>query len=72
MSRRHGPPLYGSKYCGNTRTTEVHDLDRETENCLIEEIISSGRALSFHSLEDAQEAGFDKCHHCVGRKEEEN
>jgi hypothetical protein len=67
MPRRHGPPLYGSKYCGNTKTTEVHDLDKETENCLIEEIVISGRALSFHSLKDADEAGYGNCIYCVGQ-----
>ena len=65
MSRRHGPPLYGSKYCGNTKTTEVHDLDNETESCLIEEIVSSGRALSFHSLKEADKAGYNNCHNCI-------
>ncbi|MHC5062105.1 MAG: hypothetical protein ACYTFK_13655 [Planctomycetota bacterium] len=66
MSRRHGPPLYGARYCGNTRTEQVHDVDEEMEECLIEEIISSGRAVSFHSLEDAHELGYNLCEHCIG------
>jgi len=65
MSRRHGPPLYGARYCGNTQNEEVHDLDKEIERCLIDKIISSGRALSFHSLDDAHEAGYKDCECCL-------
>jgi len=64
MSRRHGPPLYGARYCGNTQNEEVHDLDQELEGCLIDEIISSGRALPFHSLNEAHQAGYQECECC--------
>jgi hypothetical protein len=70
MSRRHGPPLYGAKYCGNTQSEEVHDLDKEIEQCLVDEIVSSSRAVCFHSLEEAHEVGFNPCEHCLGESED--
>lgn len=40
MFTPHGR-LYGYRYLGNTSKKEVHDLDKETENCQIQEIIDA-------------------------------
>ena len=64
--RRPGDPLYNKQYCGNTNKKEVHDLDKETTHCQIEEIIDAGHAKPFDSLEDAYRENYDNCHYCLG------
>jgi len=64
--RRNGPPLNGARYCGNTSEKEVHDLDNETTQCQINEIIAAGHAVPFSSLETAHSAGYDNCAYCIG------
>lgn len=66
--RRYGPPLNGAKYCGNGSTDkmEVHDLDNETRNCQIDEIIGAKHAVPFFSLEQARAHGYDNCAYCIG------
>jgi len=64
--RRQGPPLYGSRYCGNKNKKEVHDLDNEKVLCQIDEIIRAGHAVPFNTLPDARQAGYDNCHYCIG------
>lgn len=66
MARRHKLPLCGVRLCGNTATKEVHDLDKETVQCQIDEIVASGNAFPFKSLEKAHQLGYDKCHYCIG------
>lgn len=71
MARRHGPPLYGSRYCGGTHTMEVHDLDNEDtgENgCQIDEIIAAGHVKAFNPdmLQQANYEGFKSCAKCLG------
>ena len=68
MVRRYDSPLYGNKYCGNTNTTEVHDLDNEQTNCQIDEIIRAGHAKVFHfdTLTQAHSEGYDNCAYCIG------
>ena len=61
--------LYDEKYLGNTHTKEVHDLDLETENCQIDEIIEAGHATPFDTLKDAHEEGYDNCAFCLGNSE---
>lgn len=58
--------LYDEKYLGNVRSKEVHDLDLETEQCQIDEIIEAGHAIAFDTLPDAHEAGYDNCAFCLG------
>ncbi|MDA3873269.1 MAG: hypothetical protein PF795_04850 [Kiritimatiellae bacterium] len=59
---------YGKRYLGNTNTTEVHDLHKETTNCQINEIINAGHAVGFtpdtHS--EARSCGYDNCHYYIG------
>jgi hypothetical protein len=66
MARRQGYPLYGKPYCGNTSEKEVHDLDKETTQCQIDEIIRAGHATPFDSLDTAHKAGYDNCAYCLG------
>ncbi len=66
MPRRHYPPLNGARYCGNTSTKEVHDLDREKTQCQIDEIIAAAHAVPFHTLETAHNQGYDNGHYCIG------
>lgn len=60
--RRKGWP----RYLGNTNTMEVHDLDNETSQCQIEEIIEAGHAVPFKTLEAAKAADYDNCDWCLG------
>jgi hypothetical protein len=71
MTIRFGPPLYGSKFCGNTNKMEVHDLDNEDtrpSGCHIAQIIKEGHAKAFDpdTLEQAHSEGYDNCHYCIG------
>jgi hypothetical protein len=68
MARRPGHPLYGNRFCGNTNTTEVHDLDNEQTNCQIDEIIAAGHARTFSpdTLEQAHREGYDNGAYCIG------
>ncbi len=70
MTNRVGHPLYGSRYCGNINTKEVHDLDRETSQCLIDVIIAAGHTISFipDSLEQAHVECYENCVYCIGGK----
>jgi hypothetical protein len=66
--RRYGPPLNGAKYCANTSPSkkEVHDLDTETTQCQINEIILGGHAKPYDSLATAHADGYDNCVYCIG------
>jgi hypothetical protein len=66
MTRRPSSPLFNARYCGNTNTLEVHDLDNEQTQCQINEIIAAGHAKAFHSLQEAIAAGYDRCAYCLG------
>lgn len=68
MGRRHGYPLNGSRFCGNSSPSkkEVHDLDNEKPVCQIDEIIRAGHAVPFNSLDDAHRQGYDNCAYCIG------
>lgn len=55
----------GERYCGNTKSREVHDLDNERANCQIDEIIRAGHARPFATAGEAARAGYDKCSHCL-------
>lgn len=56
------------RFLGNTNTTEVHDLDAETANCQIDEIIVAGHAVVFSpdTLAQAKSEGYDACAYCIG------
>jgi hypothetical protein len=56
-----------SRYLGNERTKEVHDIINLKENCKIIEIKPQHRR-SFNpdTLEQAHKEGFDNCAWCLG------
>lgn len=66
MARRYTGNMNGERYCGNSNTKEVHDLDNENANCQIDEIIAAGHDVPFNTLEDAHNAGYDNGHYCIG------
>ena len=66
MARRRKKGLDGERYCGNTNTLEVHDLDNENTNCQIDEILEAGHAKPFNSLTAAHNLGYDDCAYCLG------
>ncbi len=58
--------LSNAKYCGNRVKKEVHDLDDEKIQCQIDEILRTGHAVPFNSLEEAHRQGYDNCAYCLG------
>ena len=42
MARRYIGQMNGERFCGNTSSQEVHDLDQETANCQINEMLRAG------------------------------
>ncbi|MFW5677419.1 MAG: hypothetical protein ACOCNL_14340 [Acetivibrio ethanolgignens] len=53
IMRRFTPPYNGKRYVLNRNTHEVHDLDRETSSCRINEI-KSDHVYNCDSYLDAQ------------------
>lgn len=71
MSRRYGLKWHGQRYCGNSRTKEVHDLDNEDggpAGCQIDSLIAAGVATCFSpdTLFAAHQEGFSDCGRCLG------
>jgi hypothetical protein len=62
-----GKPM-NRRYLGNRHTTEVHDLQRETVQCQIREIITARHAVVFtpDTLAQAKAEGYDNCAYCLG------
>ena len=68
MARRWKGNMNGERYCGNSNTTEVHDLDNEdtaSNGCQIDEIIAAGHDKPFDTLAAAHSAGYDDCAKCL-------
>ena len=73
--RRNNPPYKGKRYVLNKNTLEVHDLDRETPKCRIDEIkpdhvynCDSFMEAVIHSLLDSGK----ECNGCAYCMPEEN
>lgn len=66
MARKYKGSLNGERYVANTSPykREVHDLDNENRNCLVDEIIRSRQDKPFGSLEDARREEFVECPFC--------
>lgn len=64
--RRYTGHMNGEQYLANTHEKEVHDLDRETTNCQINEIIRAGHDKPYISLTAARADGHDNCAYCLG------
>jgi hypothetical protein len=55
-----------TRYLGNSKTEELHDLENENANCQVNEIRIDRRHY-FRSVEDARLLGYDYCAFCFGR-----
>lgn len=64
--RRFIGNMSGARYCANTSTKEVHDLENEKINCRINDIIRAGHDKPFHVLVEAYIEGYDRCKWCNG------
>lgn len=66
MSRKYKGNLNGERYVANTSPYkhEVHDLDNENRNCLVDDIIRSRQDKPFASLDDARREEFVECPFC--------
>ncbi|MFX0173459.1 MAG: hypothetical protein ACFE9L_16325 [Candidatus Hodarchaeota archaeon] len=57
-----------SRYLGNNNTMEIHDLEKQTTNCQIDEILEE-RKVWFNTLEDVKAAirneGYNSCAWCM-------
>lgn len=60
------PPPAHKRYLGNVNTRELHDLQKITPMCRIDEI-SIDRRYFFSRIEDAQALSYDFCAYCFGR-----
>ena len=60
------PRLDGVRWLGDKRTMRVHDLDRVTTPCSIDELVASERYATFGPdvVEEARNRGYRPCRHC--------
>ena len=65
MCRRWSNGTKGERFLGNISRLEVHDLDRETPECLIDRIIQSDRDIGFQSPDAARFRGYSPCSFCM-------
>lgn len=68
MARRWRGHMSGEQFLANTSATkrEVHDLDAETNQCQIDEIIAAGHDKPYTTLDAARRDGYDNCAYCLG------
>jgi hypothetical protein len=68
MARRWTGHMNGERYLANTSPTkrEVHDLDAETNQCQVDEIIRAGNDKPYNTLDAAHRDGYDNCAYCLG------
>jgi hypothetical protein len=66
VARKYKGNLNGERYVANTSpyNHEVHDLDNENLNCMVDHIIRSHQDRPFESLEDARREEFVECPFC--------
>jgi hypothetical protein len=66
VARKYKGNLNGERYVANTSPYEheVHDLDNENLNCMVDHIIRSHQDRPFESLEDARREEFVECPFC--------
>ena len=71
MARRYKGNMNGERFCGNTNSKEVHDLDNEKSQCQIDEIIAAGHDKPFNTLAAAHNEGYDNGAFCIGNSKRE-
>jgi hypothetical protein len=57
--------MAGEKYLGNRDNKEVHDLERETPECLIDKIMRADNEIAFRTIDDAHDQGYKDCPYCM-------
>lgn len=61
---------FTQRFLGNSSPSkmEVHDTQRESASCQLDEIIKAGHAVRFtpDTKEEAHRNGFDNCAYCIG------
>lgn len=59
------------RYVGDKRRRVVHDLDRATSACAVDELIASEAFASFgpDTLPEARNRGYHPCRHCTAAGE---
>ena len=57
--------LNGKRYLGNNSNNEVHDLEHETLNCQIIEIIPAHYDVFFDTIAQAHNVGYHSCPFCM-------
>lgn len=56
-----------TRYLGNSKSEELHDLENENPSCQIDEI-RYDRRVNFSSVAQALELGYDYCAYCFSRE----
>ena len=66
MARKYKGNMNGQRYVANTSPykREVHDLDNESRNCQIDEIIRMHQDKPYLSARDAEREDFKQCEFC--------
>lgn len=59
--------MRSTRYLGNARNRELHDLKNEKPGCRIDKI-RFDNAVNFKTIEKAVEAGYDFCAYCFGKE----
>ena len=68
MARRYRGRMNGERFLANASPSkrEVHDLDNETRQCQIDEIIAARNERPYERLSDGKRDGYDNCQYCIG------
>jgi hypothetical protein len=65
--RSSGPGQVATRYLGNSKSREFHDLDNAQPGCRID-AIRFDRRIYFASTDQATALGYDYCAYCFGRE----
>lgn len=67
MPRKYKGNMNGQRYVAHVSPyqREIHDLDNESRNCLIDEIIRTGKDRPYNSLDEARLEDYNPCAYCV-------
>ena len=64
MARRWKGGMSGERYLGNKNDKQVHDLEHETPECRIDEIMHAEYEIAFRTIGDAHDQGYTDCPYC--------
>jgi hypothetical protein len=67
LTRRQVGGVQPTRYFGNTKSRELHDLQTALDACRLDEVTFDHR-LYFASVQEAVDLGYDYCAHCFGRE----